>query len=113
MLWILSRFDERFDDVVDGQTIMLFVVWFFVCIVMTITKLMPVANVAHGAGAIVGLLLGATLVLHGIGKKLAVGTTSIFVALCLFGALVARPYINFGADIGAELAYLGHRDLVE
>jgi Flp pilus assembly protein TadD len=26
---------------------------------------------------------------------------------------VARPNINFGADIGAELAYLGYRDLEE
>jgi lipopolysaccharide biosynthesis regulator YciM len=113
MLWVLSHYDERFEDTIDGQTIMLFIVWFFVCIVMTKTNLMLVGNVAHGAGAIVGLLLGATLVLHGIGKKLAVAATSIFVALCLFGVLVARPYINFGADIGGELAYLGHRDLVE
>jgi membrane associated rhomboid family serine protease/Tfp pilus assembly protein PilF len=113
MLWVLSRHDQLFEDSIDGQTIMLFIVWFFVCIVTTKTNLMPVANVAHGAGAIVGLLLGATLVLHGIGKKLAVAATFIFVALCLFGALVARPYINFGADIGAELAYLGYHDLEE
>jgi membrane associated rhomboid family serine protease len=113
MLWILSRYDERFEDTIDGQTSMLFIVWFFVCIVTTKTKLLPVANVAHGAGAIVGLLLGATLVLHGLGKRLTVAATSIFAALCLFGALVARPYINFGADIGAELAYLGNRDLEE
>jgi membrane associated rhomboid family serine protease/Tfp pilus assembly protein PilF len=113
LLWVLSRYDERFADVVDALTISLFVFWFFLCIWLTKAHIMAVANVAHGAGAVVGLLLGATLVTQGIGQRLAVAATVCMVALCIFGALVARPNINFGADIGAELAYLGYRDLEE
>jgi len=113
LLWVLSRYDERFFDAVDAQTILLFVFWYFLCIWITKAHIMAVGNVAHGAGAIVGLLLGRTLVTQGIGQSRAGLVTAGFVGLCLFGALVARPDINFGADIGLELAKQGYRDLKE
>src|SRR5262249_2296939 len=47
LLWILSARDERFRDAVDKRTVQLFVAWFFICIVLTATKILPVANVAH------------------------------------------------------------------
>jgi membrane associated rhomboid family serine protease len=51
LLWILSSRDERFRDTVAKPTIQLFVVWFFVCIGLTLAKVMPVANIAHGGAA--------------------------------------------------------------
>jgi len=48
LLWILSRRDEGFKDVIDGPTIQLFVGWFFFCIVATFTHYMEVGNIAHG-----------------------------------------------------------------
>jgi GlpG protein len=111
LLWVLSRKDPRFANVVDGQTVWLFVGWFFFCIALSWSDLMQIGNVAHGAGAIAGLLLGATLITHGELQKLLGTATAGFVLLCLFGALIGRPYINQGANYGAELAYLGYRDL--
>jgi GlpG protein len=34
------------------------VFWFFLCIVLTYSHILPVANVAHGAGAVIGWLFG-------------------------------------------------------
>jgi membrane associated rhomboid family serine protease len=55
LLWILSKRDERFRDAIDERTIQLFDVWFFICIFTTVTKIIPVANIAHGAGAALGV----------------------------------------------------------
>ena len=49
-LWIAEQSDQRFRGVVDQQTVLTFVVWFFVCIVLTAKEVMPVANFAHGFG---------------------------------------------------------------
>jgi GlpG protein len=111
MLWVLSRRDIRFASSVDARTIAMFVAWFFLCIAATTAHIMEIGNVAHAAGAAVGLLLGAAIVAQGGWRKITTGATAAFVLFCLTGALVARPYINRVADIGGELAYLGYRDL--
>ncbi len=51
MLWVLSRRNRRFADVIDQQTIRLFVAWFFICIVITYVGF-PIGNVAHGFGLV-------------------------------------------------------------
>jgi membrane associated rhomboid family serine protease len=57
MLWAL-RWDRRVGHAVDQKTRNLFVVWFFVCIVLTATRILPIANTAHGVGAALGYCLG-------------------------------------------------------
>ncbi len=51
MLRVLSRRNRRFADVIDQQTIRLFVAWFFICIVITYVGF-PIGNVAHGFGLV-------------------------------------------------------------
>src|SRR5712691_287592 len=63
LLWILSRRDDRFRDAIDAKTVQLFVIWFFLCIVTTVTNVMPVANIAHGTGAVLGILTGLAITL--------------------------------------------------
>src|SRR5215475_9593621 len=58
LLWVLSKKDERFRGALDARTVNLFVGWFFLCIFTTVTGIYPVGNVAHGAGALLGILLG-------------------------------------------------------
>jgi membrane associated rhomboid family serine protease len=58
LLCVLSERDERFRGAIDRRTVQLFVGWFFICIVTTLTHTFVVANVAHGAGAILGALAG-------------------------------------------------------
>ena len=44
------------------QTVMWVVGWFFLCIALTYTNVMPIANIVHGAGAVLGWLFGMAAV---------------------------------------------------
>lgn len=57
--WVRARRDPAWRVVVDGATARAFGLWFFFCIATTVTGFFPVANVAHGVGALVGGLLAA------------------------------------------------------
>jgi len=111
LLWILSRRDERFKDVIDGPTIQLFVGWFFFCIVATFTHYMEVGNIAHGAGVVLGILVGLAittpdrraLITAGIGAILLFG---------LWGATLGRPRVNLSSKAGSEEAQWGYEALV-
>src|SRR5262249_32117890 len=52
------RTDPQYQRVVRPQTVQLFVAWFFVCVLLTLTGIWRVGNVAHAAGAATGVLLG-------------------------------------------------------
>ena len=112
LLWVLSRRDPRFRDAVDRQTIQLLVGWFFLCIVLTVTNVMPVGNVAHGAGFVLGASLGWTIAARGLVRRL--GGAAVLAAVFLIflaGATAARPYVNFSKKPGHDLAYQGYRAL--
>jgi membrane associated rhomboid family serine protease len=58
-LLLALRHDEEFAaELVPPGIIQLFVVWFFICIALTHWNILPVANVAHGAGWAIGWLYG-------------------------------------------------------
>jgi GlpG protein len=106
LLWVLSRKDPRFRDAIDRQTIQLFIAWFFACVVMTVTGIMPVGNVAHGVGALLGVLLGLALVTTGRRPRFISGAIVCLMLLLLAGAGFGRPYLNLSAS---ELAYLADK----
>ena len=58
LLWVGRRYRPEFHAVCDNATVQLFVAWFFLCILLTQAGIMPVANIAHGAGALFGALYG-------------------------------------------------------
>jgi tetratricopeptide (TPR) repeat protein len=95
----------------DSATVKLFVGWFFVCIAATVAGMLPVANVAHGAGAAVGLLVGWAAV--GPRRSLAIAGTVLLTVACVAGAWVARPYVNLSGEPALELAILGDAALDE
>lgn len=106
LLWILSKRDERFRDAIDERTIQLFVVWFFICIFTTVTKTVPVANIAHGAGAALGVLTGFALTLPRLRLSIlaAIGTILLF---GLWAATFGRPRVNLSASGGYQEAKWG------
>jgi GlpG protein len=61
LLYALRRHKDFAVVLLTDGTIRLFVIWFFVCIVLTVAKIMPVANVAHGAGCVLGWLIGSAI----------------------------------------------------
>jgi membrane associated rhomboid family serine protease len=100
LLWVLSRHDRRFRDAIDRQTIQLMVGWFFLCIVLTVTDTMPVANVAHGAGFVLGALLGWTIAARGLPRRLrGAAIVAATFLLCMIGATVARTHVNLTSDV--------------
>jgi GlpG protein len=58
MLYFAQRADPRLAGSVPPGLVRAFVVWFFICIALSISGSLPAANLAHAAGAGVGALLG-------------------------------------------------------
>jgi membrane associated rhomboid family serine protease/TPR repeat protein len=103
LLWILSKRDERFHDAIDSRTIQLFVGWFFICIFTTVTNIIPVANIAHGAGAVLGVLTGFALTLPRFRLSILAAMGSILL-FGLWAATLGRPRVNLSASGGYEEA---------
>jgi membrane associated rhomboid family serine protease len=95
MLWVLEKRDGRFHDAVDRQTTQLFIVWFFLCVVLTLTDVMPVANIAHAVGAGLGVLLGLAASSRGAARLRPAAALAAITALGLAGATVFWPSVNF------------------
>jgi tetratricopeptide (TPR) repeat protein len=95
----LSRRDARFAGVVDDRTVRLFVIWFFACIAMTVTNIYPIANVAHGAGALIGVLVGFAIADAGK-RRIFVAATASVVLFGTWAATVGRPKVNLSSEGG-------------
>ena len=107
MLWVLEKHDLRFADAVDYQTSRLFVFWFFLCIVLTLVNVMPVANVAHGVGALLGVLMGFAISGSGPARwKSIVGLAAVLI-LGLAGSTVLWPRVNLSAGAEAQVELAG------
>jgi membrane associated rhomboid family serine protease len=111
-LWVLHRRDARFADAMDERTAVLFVVWFFLCILFTISKVLPIGNVAHAAGALIGALVGAAVVAPARLRLAARVTLVLSIAAILIGAMLFRPLLNVSGARDAELEQLGYQALI-
>jgi membrane associated rhomboid family serine protease len=96
LLWVLSKRDEHFRDAIDKRTIQLFVIWFFFCVVATLTNIMPIGNIAHGAGAVVGILAGFAITMPERRAIASAGISVIFL-FGLWAATQGRPKVNLSA----------------
>lgn len=111
LLWVLSRKDERFSDAVDSKTVQLFVGWFFFCIVATVVGFMPVANIAHGMGAVAGVLTGLAITIPERRVELIAATSLVFL-VGLWASTTGRPKVNLSKTGGYEEAYQGYEALI-
>jgi membrane associated rhomboid family serine protease len=111
LLWILSDRDEQFSGAIDQRTVKLFVGWFFICIATTFTHTYPVANVAHGAGAILGVLTGYALTSpqHRLRFGALIGAIFLF---GIWGDTLGRPIINLSGKVGYEEGRWGYEALI-
>jgi membrane associated rhomboid family serine protease len=107
MLMVLERRDARFADAVDRQTNQLFIGWFFLCIVLTVTNVMPVANIAHGAGAVMGMLLGLAMAGNRSVKWQSRAGLGALLILILLGATVFWSRVNFSSYAESEIEQAG------
>jgi len=105
LLWVLSRKDARFADAVDQPTVLMFLAWFVLCCVLTAMDVWRIGNVAHGAGAVLGALLGFAIVSQGRARIAMAWLFGSMVAICVLVAALWRPYVNFSSEAGQVLAY--------
>jgi membrane associated rhomboid family serine protease len=61
-MWIGCPQFPAFRQVLDRQTVQLFMAWLFVCIIVTYLKVLAVGNVAHFTGFLFGVLVAACFV---------------------------------------------------
>jgi membrane associated rhomboid family serine protease len=111
LLWVLSKRDERFRDAIDSRTIKLFVIWFFFCVAATFANFMNVGNIAHGAGAVLGILTGLAITLP---ERRAVTSAGICM-IALFGlwaTTLGRPKVNLSTYGSYEECRQGYDALV-
>src|SRR5271168_521507 len=111
LLWILAANDERFHDAVDQRTILLFVAWFLICIFATAAKIMQVANIAHGAGTLLGTLTGFAIT-RPRQRIVAIAGIAAFLAFGFWTSTLGRPRVNQSASGGYEEAKWGYDALM-
>jgi membrane associated rhomboid family serine protease/Tfp pilus assembly protein PilF len=120
LLYVLSRSDRQLKGALDARTVQLFVVWFFICIGTTVLGIWPVANVAHGSGALLGALLGGVLArparpfdgnLWSVKRVGLAAGLVVVLAVMLAGASVLRPFVNVSRRSGQESIELGYAAL--
>jgi membrane associated rhomboid family serine protease/cytochrome c-type biogenesis protein CcmH/NrfG len=111
LLWVLSSLDNRFRDAIDQKTVQLFVAWFFFCIFTTAIKIMPIANIAHGSGAVLGVVTGFAISLPSRRLPITAGLVSILL-FCLWAATLGRPVVNLSGEAGYEEAMWGYDALL-
>lgn len=107
LLWMLSKKDERFRGTIDPRTINLFLGWFVLCVALTAAKVWQVGNVAHGAGALLGVLVGLAIAEPARRMVFAAGAAALVVA-SLWGATAGRPMVNYSESFGYDAAKLGY-----
>jgi membrane associated rhomboid family serine protease len=107
MLWVLEKHDARFAGAVDENTSRLFVIWFFVCIGLTVTNVMPIANIAHGVGAVAGALLGLAASRGGAVKWRSIAALAAVVISVLLASTVFWPQVNLTDEAEDEVEHAG------
>lgn len=111
LLWVLSRHDDRFRGALDQKVVWLFVAWFCFCIATTVMHIFSVGNIAHGAGAVLGILTATAIVMPHRRTLIAVGIGAVLL-FGLWGSTLGRPKINLSGKAGYEEAKWGYDALL-
>lgn len=82
LLFVLDRNDRRFRGAIDPRTVQWFVMWFFLAIVLSQIGPTRIAHIAHGAGALVGWLIGVGAS-SSTGRRLAAGGALVVLTVLL------------------------------
>jgi membrane associated rhomboid family serine protease len=92
LLWVGRRWRPELAEVCDAQTVKLMLGWFVLCIALTHLDLMPVANIAHGAGLAFGVLYG--LAAFDVRRRLRWSALAVAATLAVLATLLGFPGHN-------------------
>jgi GlpG protein len=107
-LLVLAREDRRFRDAIDKRTLVLFGVWFVLCVIFTVTDVMPIGNVAHASGFVLGIFIGYVIAPGSRARRAAAaGALLVTLAASLGAASLWRPQVSLTADAAIDDEILG------
>jgi hypothetical protein len=102
LLWVVQGTHPALHGTITRRTLEIFGVWLIVCFVLTVTNILPVGNIAHGAGAVCGWLLGKCIVAAPRRRAAWCGALAAITLLVCVGATVGRPWVNFTQWLGDD-----------
>jgi hypothetical protein len=89
MLWVGRRWRPEFAAVCTDSTVQILGFWFVLCIVLTYSGAMNVANIAHGSGFLFGALYGMALFSPRRARRWRLG--AVLASLVVLSTLIAAP----------------------
>ena len=110
-LWVAGRSDQRFAGAIGRTTLLFFVGGFFIYVILTVTRIWPIGNVAHLAGALLGAALAMTVVRRGGQRRWFAALTVGLTLLIGLAATVLRPTVTFSENPGGDAAWIGSEAL--
>lgn len=111
-LWLAGRRDPRFAGILSQRDASFLLFWFWLCIVLSFfadETGFRVANVAHGMGAVFGILVAASRSVTGWRRYAIFGVAITLITASGVGATVARPLVNWSTSASLEHLVLGSR----
>jgi len=108
ILWVGRRFQPELRQVCSDQTVQFLLFWFLFCIVATQLNLLPVANIAHGAGLAFGVIYGLSI--FDVQRRRQWATIATVATLVVLATLVYCPGHN-GYEYSRQLRRLGGRSV--
>jgi hypothetical protein len=114
-LWVLSRRDLRFRDAFDRSVLVTFIAWGFLCVALTYAEVLPVGNIAHASGLVLGVVIGHVIA---PGTPIRRGLAGLLLVALVGGSLAAaalyRPQVNLEpSDAALDDAHRGTEALRE
>jgi membrane associated rhomboid family serine protease len=89
LLFALRRDKDFAAEQMQPQVVQVFVGWFFICIALTVTNVLAIANVAHGAGAVIGWLVGQAVLPR---RRYVLVPVITLLIVALIGATLYMPW---------------------
>ena len=107
-LAIAAPRDARFRDAIDRRTLVMFAGWGVLCVVTTVAGVWGVANLAHAAGALLGVLLGGAVARGDERRRIACAAATGLVLAAFVAAVWWRPAVNLSTRSDDDDAYRGY-----
>jgi len=92
MLWVGRRWHPEFEAACNADTVRLFILLFFFCIALTALDVIHIANIAHGAGLVFGVLYG--LAIFDVRRRLRWAVLAGLATALVLSTLIAVPGHN-------------------
>jgi GlpG protein len=89
LLFALRKQKDFAAALMDPSTVQLMIGWFFLCILLTASDLMPIANFAHAGGAALGYVFGRGWLQR---SRIPLTAAVVAAALCVTAAATYMPW---------------------